>query len=559
MKHKICRTWLVLILAICVGILSGLFAIHSGTQAHNAFAATSSAEDNLTFSLINNSTEYKVQARNKQIKRADIPSRYNGLPVTEIADSGFTNCTNLEEVRIPVSVTRVGNNAFANCRNLTDVQGMPKAEHIGNNAFAMCVKLNDMIIPNTLKSMGSTVFRNNPNKVYSRMSESEMTALNANWKSSSSIEVIYGNELVLSEVTDEDGTAKGYSISMQQNLNTNVDFVLGDTYNGLPLLEIEPYAFYYSSFKSFTLRHGEINSDVDAASGLVASASLDCNHEVNVASAAFFGMESNYIDLLVDVTFLDPTVEDDSYFEYENGRSIEIFSNSTARSITLPNNISYIPRSAFTDCLNLREIKNTDPNIDVNRISPNITAIGSDAFSGCKSLINLYIGNVTTMGNSVFNQWGDSEIEQTLHFYDLYEAPVGSDGYDWDTNWLGTLYQNVQVKFVTILIILDKEGGKEDVGTSQLEALLHRDMPQATAPEKDCYTFQGYYTERNGQGKRYYDQNMNSVVPWDRQTATVLYAYWVANTYRLTLDKQGGIGADENRFPIFGVLDATGR
>lgn len=547
MKQTTRKKLLVLLLTLCFSMLFGAFMLNNNFSTTSAAAdtTTSSAEDSLTFNLFSNGTAYKVTARNKLVTEVIIPAKYNGLPVTEIADNGFTNCTNLKKVWIPYTVTRIGNNAFANCRNLEIINGMPKVEFIGNNAFAMCTKLDNLILPNTINNLGSTILRNNPNKVYSRLGESQMAALNANWKSSSTMVVVYGNELVLNDVYNDDGTIEGYSIYMQQNLNTEVDFVLGDTYNGLPLLEIEQYAFYFSAFNSFTLSHGEIIPDADSSSELIAETYSDqCEHTVNIASGAFFGMTANYIDILVDVTFEDSAVNDDSYFDYENGRSVEVFSNSTVRSITLPNNISYIPKSAFTDCESLREIKNIDPNVDVNRISANINTIGSEAFSGCQSLINLYIPtSIMTMGNAVFSKWGNTDVKQTLHFDNLYEAPVGIEGYNWDQDWLGTQYENVKLQFKTVKVTFDKEGG--EAGTDSVDAMYHQDMPETIAPEKEYFSFEGYFSERNGNGTQYYDRNMVGVTPWDKKNDSVLYAYWIGLPYTVTLNKNGGDGGSD--------------
>lgn len=327
------RSVVVLLVVLLLALLISTLILNDGISHNTANAASESANDSLTLTLTNNGTGYKVAARNKQVISIRIPEKYNGLPVTEIADNGFTNCVNLKDVWVPHTIKRIGNNAFANCRNLQSINGMPKAEHIGNNAFAMCTKLDNLILPSTINTLGSTILRNNPNKVYSRMSEEQMSALNANWIASSTVEVIYGNELVLTEIADDNANIKGYSITMQQNLNTDVDFVLGDTYNGLPLLEIEQYAFYFSEFKSFTLRHGIIDPDLDSNKGFTPSGT-ECDHTINIKSGAFYGMTTNYIDILVDVTFNDEDVYDSTYFDYENGHSMEIFSNKFERFLT---------------------------------------------------------------------------------------------------------------------------------------------------------------------------------------------------------------------------------
>lgn len=556
MKQRAKWQMLIVLFVLCVCMLLGVFSLNNGFFSTNVFAdesTSSSIEEYLTFSLFNNGTEYKVTARNKSITEIKIPYKYNDIPVTEISDNAFMGCSNLKEIWIPYTVKRIGNNAFANCRNLEIVNGMSRVENIGNNAFALCPKLNNLILPNTINSLGSTILRNNTNTIYSRKAEAEMTALNSSWKSSSTAIIIYGNELVLDEVYAEDGiTVAGYRIEMVQNLNEEVDFVLGDTYNGLPLLEINEWAFSGNRFSSFTLKHGEIVPDSEdvGTQHLLNDNDSSCNHVVNIQSGVFLGANIPYIDLLVDVSFNNVGLENFGFLDFEKDLSSDIFAGSTELiRVTLPDNITYIPRSAFNGCSNLREIVSTNLNIDVNHLSDNITKIGTEAFSGCYSLINLYIPqSITTMGNAVFNQWGDSLnsiVNQTIYL-DFYEPPVGKTGYNWDQDWLGTIYEKANVQFKTIQITFDKDGGKADVGTNEVQAMLNQDMPEALAPERNHYTFKGYYSERNGNGTKYYDENMNSVTAWDKQTSTILYAYWIPDTYTVTFDKQGGTGGSNS-------------
>lgn len=556
MKQKTVKKWIALLIAICAIALSSAFLLNKKFLATHAFAEEDSEvtiEDLLTFNLSNGNTEYKVKAKNKLIAEVNIPAKYNGLPVTEIIDNGFTNCTNLTKIRIPHTVKRIGNNAFANCKNLEEINGMPKVEQIGNNAFAMCNKLNNLILPNSINSLGSSILRNNSNTVYSRMAETEMMTLNANWKTGSNIVTVYGNDIVLNEVRDENNNILGYSVKMSQNLNTEADFVLGDTYNGFPLLEIDENAFYCNEFNSFTLKHGEIVADAEASGETVQSNETDhCNHIVNIASGAFTLLQTNQINLLVDVTFNDPSVNVDNNFNYENGKSIEIFSDSSAVSVTLPNNINYIPKSAFANCINLVEIKNIDSNVEINHISSNINTIGSNAFDGCTALQNIYIPqSVTTMGDYVFNQWGN-EIEQTIFF--AVEAPNINENYHWANYWQNGVGDKISFNYKEVEVTFDKQGGNSNIGDNSVTVMFGRDMPKATAPQKGEEIFDGYYSEPNGGGVKYYDKDMNSVTPWDQKSAAVIYANWLGapSKSRITFSKAGGSGGTDWVDAIFG-------
>ena len=50
-----------------------------------------------------------------------IPSVYNGLPVTNISNNAFNNCTNLTSIIIPNSVHNINGDAFSGCINLISI------------------------------------------------------------------------------------------------------------------------------------------------------------------------------------------------------------------------------------------------------------------------------------------------------------------------------------------------------------------------------------------------------------------------------------------------------
>lgn len=67
-----------------------------------------------------------------------IPEEYKGLPVTEIADGAFEECSLLREVVIPENVIRIGTKAFYKCNMLEKVV-LPAGEiEFGKFAFNNC-------------------------------------------------------------------------------------------------------------------------------------------------------------------------------------------------------------------------------------------------------------------------------------------------------------------------------------------------------------------------------------------------------------------------------------
>ena len=83
-------------------------------------------------------------------------SQTTGL--TEIPDSAFYDCRNLESVTIPDSVVSIGDSAFYNCNSLTSVTIPDGVTSIGDSAFSGCSSLTSVTIPDEVTSIGDSAF-----------------------------------------------------------------------------------------------------------------------------------------------------------------------------------------------------------------------------------------------------------------------------------------------------------------------------------------------------------------------------------------------------------------
>ncbi len=88
----------------------------------------------------------------------NIPSEIDGLPVTQIVDWAFPNCSGLTSVTIPESVTSIGIAAFEDCSELTSVTISEGVTSIGNGAFENCPRLTSVTIPESVTSIGNYAF-----------------------------------------------------------------------------------------------------------------------------------------------------------------------------------------------------------------------------------------------------------------------------------------------------------------------------------------------------------------------------------------------------------------
>ena len=103
----------------------------------------------------------------------------------------------------------------------------------------------------------------------------------------------------------------------------------------------------------------------------------------------------------------------------------------------------------------------------------------------------------------------------------------------WVENWKGETKENVDFDFKKYVVTLNKDHGDNEVGSNYVNAELSKEMPEADAPQRDGYLFKGYYTDFNGVGEMYYDENMESVRNWDIENDTNLFACWEIIHYNI--------------------------
>lgn len=95
--------------------------------------------------------------------KGEMPSNYN-LELAQgtlgIADSAFSNYSNLSSAMIPNSVKNIGFRAFDGCTSLNSITIPDGVTNIKGQAFSGCTSLNNIIIPQSVSNMESQVFYN---------------------------------------------------------------------------------------------------------------------------------------------------------------------------------------------------------------------------------------------------------------------------------------------------------------------------------------------------------------------------------------------------------------
>ena len=137
-----------------------------------------------------------------------------------------------------------------------------------------------------------------------------------------------------------------------------------------------------------------------------------------------------------------------------------------------------------------------------------------------------------------------SESTGGTQYYDSNMNSVNS----WDKKKNATLYAQWTANNYTVTF--DKQGGTG--GSNSVTATYDNVMPDASAPSKNGYSFNGYFISMDENAIQYYNANMQSVKNWDIAKSTMLYAHWTAQSFLITFDKQGGTGGSDTVTATFG-------
>jgi hypothetical protein len=205
--------------------------------------------DKTIFSIMIYKKEATIIGYNYVFTNVVIPEKIKGYPVVAIATEAFCNFTGCAEdweihekslltsVTIPNSVKRIGDRAFE-CNRLTSIVIPNSVETIGERAFAEN-HIGNVTIPNSVKTIGNGAFSSNkltnvviPDSV-KKIGEAAFALNNRIEKAKNPFSImVHKNEI----------TIIGYN-------HNKKNIVIPEKINGLPVVAIGDYAFYYHNWK----------------------------------------------------------------------------------------------------------------------------------------------------------------------------------------------------------------------------------------------------------------------------------------------------------------------
>lgn len=363
-----------------------------------------------------------------------------------IAESAFEGNAELEEITLPDGITEIPKTAFANCVLLNKVHMPGSVTLIDGKAFANCSSLRLFNIGSSVQSIEfdafvgceSVCFSINNSSINFKGGENSLNyrpyVLNCERLNISEDGYVYGIE------------KSGYATVCDIVDNTERNVILPATIDGVEVTKTSNYCFcnnnglenFYipntiaelgkNSFVScYDLRVFVSFSSVPEKWGMewaedIKGYYLNCNRYIDGEEYVYSITNNNCVEIIEYKGMQSDVVIEDSV---EGSNVVKICigafkNNALLKSVALPTGLTTIENDAFSGCINLIYIENTD-------VIP-LTSIGSGAFNNCRSLDYFYIGSgVKEIGANAFSGCSEAVV--------YCRGDVAGD--TWDENWSG--------------------------------------------------------------------------------------------------------------------------
>ena len=395
--------------------------------------------EGLEYTLLDDGTYEVSVGTATDIAEIVIPSTYDGVPVTKIAENGFEYCSSLTNITIGKNIKSIGDYAFYACTSLMNITLPNSVKTIGYRTFGYCDSLTNISIPGSVTRIGDDAFWG-CNSLTSITISDGVASIGAsvfydtayynnknNWENG----VLYiGNHLIeakdiiSSAYTIKSGTktiascafydcSSLTSITMPDSV-TNIGFC---TFEGCYNLTSVTIGNSVTSIDSYTFNgcHSLTSITIpDNVTSIGSSAFKNCNSLTSITipdsvtsfginafdDTAYYNNENNWVNGVLYIgnhLIVAKQTISNSYTIKSGTKTIadSAFNGCLSlTSITIPNTVTSIGDSAFQNCYNLTSI--TIPN--------SVKNIGDCAFFWCNSLTSITIGkSITNIGDSAFS------------------------------------------------------------------------------------------------------------------------------------------------------------
>jgi hypothetical protein len=276
----------------------------------------------------------------------NIPTEYEGHPVTSIGNDALKDCTALTSITIPAGVASIGDQAFQNCSDLSELSMLTAAAPTtGTGVFDGITDVVTLNYPTTSTGFETAGTPWVDTSMFHKTGDVNNDGIIDN------VDITLSTELTFT-ITGEEATLTGIT-----NTAISGELIIPATYEGKPVTAIANEALKdCSALTSITIPDGVTDIGIRSFANCSALTSVSIPDSVTAIEPAAF-------ELCTSLT-----------------------------SVTLPSGITAIYNS-FNNCSALTTIS----------IPSGVTTIGGGAFEGCTSLVSLTIPeSVTEISGAAF-------------------------------------------------------------------------------------------------------------------------------------------------------------
>lgn len=320
----------------------------------------------------------------------------------EVIDSGtFMYCEKLRNIKLPSSVDTIFAHAFEGCTNLKEINLPKKLELLDSSAFSDCKSLKKVDLPKKIKKIGA-----NPFSGCDKLSKITLDKSNKRYK-------VVGNTLF-------DKSLKRIVLYIPNNkkstytVPSNVKEIGKDAFKGNKNLKTIKMSDSVTSVGACAFAETTKLRNVKLSNKITFWGDKAFN------KSNIYNVKSNWKD---NILYCDNAVvsckNKTKIANIKKGSKYilsNVFSYSPISKLTIPSGVTYIGKSAFAYCTNLKKVDIPNSVTQMNKfafyycsslskvkLSDNLTDIPYGAFTFCKSLTKItFPKNLKNIGEKAF-------------------------------------------------------------------------------------------------------------------------------------------------------------